>query len=224
MITGTWSTLIIQSLPLFAVGLVNTVIVAFVALGIGLVGGVLFGLLSCNKYKSRYTVAINLYVLVIRGTPVCLQLLLIYFALPAAIGINLSPMAAGIITLGINSIAYVTEIIRGGINAINAGQWDASYVLGLSYVDTIKTIIMPQVFKIVLSPLTSESITLLKETSIISIIGLMELTRIGMNISARSLDPIGTYLPIALIYLCMTTVISYGARIIERRLYHGQGS
>jgi len=219
-----WAALIIQSLPLFVTGLINTMIVAIAALGIGLLGGIVFGLLSCNKYKSWYSIPINLYVLIIRGTPVCLQLLLVYFALPAAIGINVSPMAAGIITLGINSVAYVTEIIRGGINTISAGQWEASYVLGLSYIDTIKTVIMPQVFKIVLAPLTSESITLIKETSIVSIIGLMELTRIGMNISARTLDPIGTYLPIALIYLSMTTMISYGASIIERRLYHGQGN
>ena len=219
-----WAALIIQSLPLFVTGLINTMIVAIAALGIGLLGGIVFGLLSCNKYKSWYSIPISLYVLVIRGTPVCLQLLLVYFALPAAIGINVSPMAAGIITLGINSVAYVTEIIRGGINTISAGQWEASYVLGLSYIDTIKTVIMPQVFKIVLAPLTSESITLIKETSIVSIIGLMELTRIGMNISARTLDPIGTYLPIALIYLSMTTMISYGASIIERRLYHGQGN
>ena len=219
-----WSTLIMQSLPLFTTGLVNTVGVAFAALGIGLLGGIVFGLLSCNKYKSWYTIPINLYVLVIRGTPVFLQLLLVYFALPAAIGINLSPLAAGIIALGLNSIAYVTEIIRGGINAVSLGQWDASYVLGLSYGDTIKTVIMPRVFKIVLAPLTSESITLLKETSIVSMIGLMELTHIGMNISARTLDPISAYLPIALIYLCMTTMISYLANIMERRLYHGQGN
>lgn len=215
---------IIQSLPLFLAGALNTVLVAAVALIIGLAVGILFGIVSCNKYKSWHFWPIPLYVLVVRGTPVCLQLLLIYFAVPAAIGINFSPFVAGVITLGLNSIAYVTEIIRGGINAINPGQWDASYVLGLSEFQTIKAIILPQVFKIVLLPLTCESIALLKETSIVSIIGLCELTRIGMNISARTLDPISSYLMIALIYFFMTTTISYVAKYIEGRFYYGQGN
>lgn len=216
--------MIIQSLPLFLAGALNTVLVACLALIIGLSFGLLFGLLSCNKYKSWYSWPIHLYVLIFRGTPVCLQLLLVYFAVPAALGINFSPLVAGVITLGLNSIAYVTEIIRGGINAINQGQWDASYVLGLNTFETIKAIIMPQVFNIVLLPLTSESITLLKETSIVSIIGLCELTRIGMNISARTLDPICAYGMVALIYLCMTTIMSYIAKYIEGRFYHGQGN
>ena len=144
--------------------------------------------------------------------------------MPAAIGINFSPFVVGIITLGLNSVAYVTEIIRGGINVIDQGQWDASYVLGLSQFQTIKAVIMPQVFKIVLLPITCESIALLKETSIVSIIGLCELTRIGMNISARTLDPISSYVIIALIYLFMTTTISYVAKYIEWRFYYDQGN
>lgn len=197
--------------------MLNTIIVAIAALAVGLVGGTLFGLLSCNKYKVWYCMPIRLYVLLVRGTPVCVQLLVVYFALPAVVGINLSPLAAGIVALGLNSIAYVTEIIRGGINATEQGQWDASYVLGLNSLQTVKGIIMPQVFKVVLQPITSEAITLLKETSIVSIIGLCELTRIGMNISARTLDPISAYGAIALFYLSMTTLISYTAKHIEKR-------
>jgi len=212
-----------HSLPLLLSGAFNTIFVSCCALCIGLCGGTLFGLLSCANYKSWWSIPINAYVLVIRGTPVTLQLLLIYFAVPAAIGINFSPLVAGIITLGINSIAYVTEIIRGGINAINRGQWDASYVLGLGTIDTIKVIILPQVLFIVLSPLTNETMALLKETSIVSIIGLLELTRVGMNISARTLDPISTYCVIAVIYLFMTTAVSYGSKMLEGRLGYGYG-
>lgn len=224
MILSKSGSLIIQSLPLFISGILNTILVAVIAFSIGLSFGILFGLLCCNKYKSWYSVPICVYVLVVRGTPLYLQLLLVYFALPSALGINFSPLVAGIITLALNSIAYVTEIIRGGINAINQGQWDASYVLGLSHFQAIRAIILPQVLKIVVLPLTSESITLLKETSIVSMIGLCELTHIGMNISAQTLDPISTYGAIAIIYLFMTTVISYGAKYIERRFYRGQGN
>lgn len=209
---------IVQSLPLLVTGLLNTMVVASIALCIGLIGGTICGFLSCNKYKSWYSVPINIYVLIIRGTPVCLQLLLVYFAIPTLIGINFSALTAGIITLGLNSTAYVTEIIRGGINAINTNQWDASYVLGLSTSATIKKIIMPQVLRVVLLPLINESTTLLKETSIISIIGLSELTQIGMNISARTLDPITTYGAIGFIYLFMTLIITLGSKLVERKL------
>ncbi len=207
-----------HSFPLLLTGALTTLVVATCALCIGLIGGVIFGFLSCAKYKSWWSIPINAYVLVIRGTPVTLQILLIYFAVPAAIDINFSPFVAGVITLGINSIAYVAEIMRGAINAMDQGQWDACYVLGLSPMDTIKSIIFPQLFPLVLLPLTNESIALLKETSIVSIIGLLELTRIGMNISAQTLDPIATYSVLALIYLCMTTALSYGSKILEREV------
>lgn len=204
--------------PLFMMGIANTLLVTISALCIGLSGGLFFGVLSCNQYWSWWSAPIRLYVLIIRGTPVCLQLLLIYFALPAATCINLSPLAAGIVTLGINSIAYVTEIIRSGINSVQQGQWDACHVLGLSKLKTLKSIILPQVASLILSPLTNETITLIKETSITSIIGLLELTRIGMNISAKTLDPITTYGTIAITYLIITTVISYCSHIFERKL------
>lgn len=218
MIRSKTCVLILHSLPLLLNGLFNTLIVASVGLSIGIIGGIVCGLLSCNKYKSWYTFPITIYVLVIQGTPVFLQLLLVYFAVPAAIGINFSALTAGIITLGVNSIAYITEIMRGGINAINNGQWEASYVLGLSTSATIKKIILPQVAPIVFLPLVNESTTLLKETSIMATIGLCELTQIGMNISARTLDPITTYTVIGGIYLVITLIITCCTKFLERKV------
>jgi His/Glu/Gln/Arg/opine family amino acid ABC transporter permease subunit len=219
ILSNSWH-LLLHSFPLFLSGTITTILVALASFCIGLFGGTIFGILSCDHYKSWFSLPINLYVLIIRGTPVVLQLLLVYFALPSILGINFSPLTAGIITLGFNSIAYIAEIIRGGMNAIHRGQWEASYVLGLSNYATIKTIILPQVFATVLSPLTNETIALIKETSVVSIIGLLELTRIGMNISAKTLDPMTTYGTLAFIYLTITTSISLGSTWLERKLNH----
>lgn len=209
--------IIAQSSHVLLYGLCMTMTVALCAIVIGLSGGLLCGLLTSKKLKSKWLASpIGLYVLIVRGTPVYVQVLLMYYALPDLLRINLSPFAAGVIALGCNSIAYIAEIIRGGMNSINQGQWEACYVLGYGTKQALKAIILPQVIKIVLPSLTNELVVLLKETSILSVIGLLEITRIGMNLSAHTLDPLTVYLVIALLYLVMTTGISVIAKKIEK--------
>jgi len=208
-----------ESLPLLCTAALLTIVTAISASLIGLCGGVLFGIAESDKLKKPWlSPFIQGFVLIVRGIPVYVQVLIFYFALPEILGINLSPLAAGIITLGINSIAYVTEIIRGGMNAIPQGQWDASNALGYSAWTTLYAIIMPQVFKIVLPSLTNELIVLLKETSILATIGLAEMTRVGINISAKTLDPLTVYAVIALMYLTLTTTLSFVAKKYEQGL------
>jgi len=216
--------IVAQSSHILLYGLCVTMMVALCAIVIGLAGGLLCGLLTSKKLQSKWLAnPIGLYVLIVRGTPVYVQVLLMYYALPDLLGINLSPFAAGVIALGCNSIAYVAEIIRGGMNSINQGQWEACYVLGYSTNQALKAIILPQVIKIVLPSLTNELVVLLKETSILSVIGLLEITRVGMNLSAHTLDPLTVYLVIALLYLVMTTGISFAAKKIEKGFEYDKG-
>lgn len=207
---------IYQMWPLLAQGLLMTVGVSFGAITIGLCGGILVGAAACKRFKTVLTPIITGYVLIIRATPVYVQVLMVYYALPELLGVNLSPISAGIVALGCCSIAYVAEIVRGGINAVAVGQWEAASVLGYSTWQTLKYIILPQAFNTIFPALVNEILAVLKDSSILSAIGLMELTKIAMNISARTLDPIGAYALITLFYLGMTSIISYGAKLIEK--------
>lgn len=210
--------LIIDSLPLLFQGACMTIQVALGGIAIGLVFGILVGIIQSKKLKIfGLSQVLDFYILVMRGTPIYVQLLLVYYALPDILGINLSPFAAGVITIGFNSVAYIAETVRGGMNAIFDGQWDACYVLGYSLPATLYHIIVPQVIRAILPGLMNELIVLVKETSIISTIGLLELTKIGTNINARALDPITIYLAIALFYLFMTSILALGARFLETR-------
>jgi His/Glu/Gln/Arg/opine family amino acid ABC transporter permease subunit len=209
-------------LPLIVQGTVMTVVVSCCALLIGLCFGVIFGIGNCNRLKHvAWNWFINFYVVVIRGTPVYVQVLIVYYALPDVTGINLNALEAGVIALGCNSIAYVTEIVRGGINTVPGGQWDAAYVLGYSQIKTLALVILPQTLKNILPALINEVTALLKESSILSAIGLLEVMRVAINISEKTLDPMSVYLGIALIYLGLTTSISLVAKKIEKMLEVG---
>jgi len=140
--------LLTTSLPFLLKGALLTLQVALCAMVIGLTFGLLFGIISSKNLKVKgVSQLIGLYVLIIRGTPVYVQILICYYALPDLLGINLSPFAAGVLALGCNSIAYVTEIVSSGINAISQGQWKASYALGYGAVATHWYIILPQALR-----------------------------------------------------------------------------
>ena len=157
----------------------------------------------------------KLYLTVIRGTPAMVQLLIMYFVIFAS---STNTTLVATLTFGINSGAYVAEIFRGGIMAIDKGQMEAGRSLGLGYVQTMKDIIIPQAFKSVLPSLVNELISLLKETSICGYIGLNELTRGGDIIRGTTFDALLPLLGVALIYLALVLVISYFIGILERRL------
>lgn len=212
------SSLLLNSLPLLVKGSFATLQLAVVSMTLGLCGGILVGVLNCNKLRFwSSSFLLNGFVWLIRGTPLFIQILIIYYALPEVLGISLSPFTAGVISLGVYSTAYISEIIRGGINAIPEGQWEASYVLGLGFWKTLQGIVLPQMFRITLPSLTNELTALIKETSILMVIGVAELTKVSKDIVARELDPMTIYLAAAAFYLAMTSSISVLTQFVQKR-------
>jgi polar amino acid transport system permease protein len=212
------SSLLIKSIPLLLQGTLATIQIAIVSIAIGLCGGIFIGVLNCTKLRTSFsTYVLNMFVWTIRGTPLFVQVLIVYYALPELIGISLSPFIAGVIALGINSMAYISEIVRGGINAIPEGQWEAAYVIGLKPWQTLQGIILPQMFRITLPSLTNELTALIKETSILMVIGVAELTKISRDIVARELDPMTIYLAAAALYLVMTSSVALLAKFTQKK-------
>ena len=199
-------------------GLFHTIIIALFAVIIGIVIGILVSLIRNNyeingKNKLLYKIA-NLYVNIIRGTPVILQLMIIYYVIFKSVNI----VIVGIIAFGINSGAYVSEIIRAGINSIPKGQMEAGFSLGLRYRTVMREIILPQAIRNILPALGNEFITLLKETSVGAYIGIVELTKASDIIASRTYDYFFPLIIIAIIYLIMTLGLSRLVNVMERRL------
>lgn len=201
-------------------GLTTTVIIAFFAVIIGIIIGTLVSLIRNNYEVNKKGKILNkiceIYVNVIRGTPVILQLMIIYYVIFKSVNINIT--LVGIIAFGINSGAYVSEIIRSGINSVDKGQLEAGLSLGLNYHKTMKLIILPQAIKNILPALGNEFITLLKETSVGAYIGILELTKASDIISSRTYDYFFPLIIVAIIYLIMTLGLSKLVNLMERRL------
>ena len=210
-------------------GLGNTLRVTFFALILGLSIGVIIALVrsswdkvspTMKKGAGRFFLGLangicKLYLTVIRGTPVVVQLLIIFFVLlPPSFDKNL----AGVIAFGINSGAYVSEIIRAGIMSVDAGQTEAGRSLGFNYTSTMAYIVLPQAFKNMLPSLANEFIVLLKETSVFGFVGGTDLNRAAQIIISRTYSAALPYFTIALIYLVMVMFFSWLVGILERRL------
>jgi polar amino acid transport system permease protein len=170
-----------------------------------------------DLWNFNWHLELNTFVWVVRGTPLFVQILIVYYALPEVIGLSFTPFTAGVIALGINSTAYISEIVRGGINAIPEGQWEAAYVIGLNPLQILQGIVLPQALRITLPGLTNELTALIKETSILMVIGVAELTKVSKDIVARELDPMTIYLAAALIYLTMTSLASWTTQGLQKR-------
>jgi polar amino acid transport system permease protein len=210
--------LVVKSLPFLIQGALATLHIALVAIAIGLCGGILIGVMNCQKMRGPYSaMTLDSFVWTIRGTPLFVQILIVYYALPEVLGISFTPFTAGVIALGVNSSAYISEIVRGGINAIPEGQWEAAYVIGLKPWRTLQGVILPQMFRITLPSLTNELTALIKETSILMVIGLSELTKVSKDIVVRELDPMTIYLAAAVLYLLMTSSVSGLAQLTQKR-------
>ncbi|TVQ37759.1 MAG: amino acid ABC transporter permease [Geminicoccaceae bacterium] len=178
-----------------------------------------FGLLAALGKISPYwwlRWPAGFYVWFIRGTPTLIQVFLFYFGLPQ-LGVRLSPFTAGALALGINGGAYVAEIIRGGLLAIPKGQMESALAIGLTPLQAMTRIILPQVFRIILPPLTNEAATTLKNTSLLSTITIMELTLHTQLAIAATYRPFDFYIIAAILYLIMTTALTQLAAWLERR-------
>lgn len=202
------------------VGLENTIIITFFSCLVGIVLGFLVGMVRSTYEKTHKMKFLNalcsLYLTVIRGTPVLVQLLIIYFVIFGSVRISKIPVA--VMAFGINSGAYVAEIFRSGIMSIDPGQMEAGRSLGFSYRETMWYIIMPQAFKNVLPALCNEFIALLKETSISGYIAIQDLTKGGDIIRSRTYSAFMPLFAVALIYLVIVMIFSKLTKILERRL------
>ena len=208
--------IIVNAFPLLIEGAIFTIQITVLSVAIGIVIGLFVGIGRISSIKIiRYLSAV--YVDFLRGTPLLVQIFLIYFALPVITGINMNPFVAAITACSINSGAYVAEIFRAGIQSIDEGQMEAGRSLGLSWVQTMRYIIVPQAFKRVIPPLGNEFIALLKDSSLVSVIGFEELTRRGQLVIARTYASLEIWICVALIYLVMTLSISRFVAYLERR-------
>lgn len=205
-------------------GLGVTLIITLFAALIGIVLGFLVAIIRSTYDKTGkmkiLNAVCNVYLTVIRGTPSMVQLLIMYYVIFAST--NMDKVFVAILSFGINSGAYVAEIVRSGIMSIDRGQLEAGRSLGFSYASTMWYVIMPQAFKNVLPALANEFIVLLKETSICGYIGLMDLTRGGDIIRSRTYDAFLPLFAVALIYLALVMLLSYFVKLLERRLRNSE--
>lgn len=201
-------------------GLFHTIIIALGAVVIGTLIGIITALIRNNHdLNGKMKIGNKLskwYVDVIRGTPSILQLMIIYYVIFKSVNINI--VFVGILAFGINSGAYVSEIIRAGINSVDRGQFEAGYGLGLSYGKVMRYVILPQAFKNILPALGNEFITLVKETAVGAYIGIVELTKASDIIASRTYDYFFPLIIIAIIYLVITFGLTKLFSMIERRL------
>lgn len=213
---------------LFLEGFKNTIIITFFALLIGLAIGILVATIRSSYDKNRDSLhglgkgimavlnaICKIYLTVLRGTPVVVQLLIMYLIIMANVR---EALYIAIVTFGINSGAYVAEIIRGGIESIDQGQMEAGRSLGFSYVKTMVYIVIPQAFKNALPSLLNEFIALLKETSVAGYVGIRDLTKAGNLVSGQTYSAFMPLILVAIIYLAMVMLFSFFVGKIERRL------
>ncbi|MFP2934504.1 amino acid ABC transporter permease, partial [Pyxidicoccus sp. 3LG] len=158
------------------------------------------------------------YVEGLRGTPLLVQIIFIYYALPQLLGVDLAPMLAAVLALTLNSAAYVAEIFRAGIASVDPGQSEAARALGMSPAQSMRYVILPQALRNVLPPLTNEGIALLKDSSLVSIIGMAELTRAGQEMASQFAAPLAIWPAVAVFYLLATLPLTRLAAALERRL------
>ena len=208
--------LIWNSLPLLLAGAGVTIEITAIAVGLGFIFGLITSVCRLSGVKVLQVIAVC-YVNIIRGTPMLVQIFLIYFALPMVIGERINPFVAAVAACSINSGAYVSEIFRAGIQSVDKGQMEAGRSLGLSWMQTMRYVILPQAFKHVIPPLGNEFISMTKQTSLVSVIGFEELTRRGQLIIAKTYGSFEIWLTVAAIYLVMTLTIARLVSYLERR-------
>jgi polar amino acid transport system permease protein len=191
-----------------------TLEIFFITLLLSLPLGMLASLARLSSCRSL-SLLMEFYIWLMRGTPLMLQLLFVYFALPM-VGIMLPDLAAALLAFTLNYAAYFAEIFRSGIQAVPRGQYEAAKTLGMSYVQTMRRIILPQVIRIVLPPISNETINLVKDTSLIYILAMNDLLRVARTIVQRDFDMM-PFLVAAVFYLLMTFVLTWGFKRLEVR-------
>lgn len=213
-VDGWWSS-IEAYLPLFLPATWVVVQVTVLAILLSWVCGLVAALMKTSGFRL-FQYPAEFYLWFVRGTPLLTQIFLIYFGLPQ-LGIRLDAFSAGVIALGVNGGAYVAEIIRGGLLSIPKGQKESAMALGMTYAQTMRRIVLPQVVRVIIPPITNDAATTLKNTSLLSTITIMELMLQTQVIVSSTFRPFEFYILVSLIYLAMTTVLMVAMRWAERR-------
>ncbi|MGE4439884.1 MAG: amino acid ABC transporter permease [Desulfomicrobium sp.] len=208
---------IVDTLPMLMRGVWYTIYLTVGGLFFGFLLGVATGLMKLSRPFFVRKLA-DLYVELIRGTPMLVQAMFLYYGVPMAVGLRIPPLIAGVIVIAINSGAYIAEIVRGAIQSINIGQTEAGRSIGLTRAQTMRYIIWPQAFKRMIPPLGNQFIISLKDTSLLMVIGVGELLRTGQEIVAVNFRAFEVYMAVAIVYLVMTMSIAKALKILETRL------
>jgi His/Glu/Gln/Arg/opine family amino acid ABC transporter permease subunit len=207
---------VVYAMPLLAAGIVQTLKVSIVACALGLALGVLAGLASLSDNRPlRWLV--RFYVDFIRGTPLLIQIFLVFFALPV-VGIRMSEFWAGVFALSVNSGAYIAEVVRGTVGSIERGQTEAALSIGMTRRRVLIWVLLPQAWRPMIPSVTNDLITLTKNSSLLSAMSVYELTRAGQAIIATHFAPFEIYLLLALYYWALISALAYVSRRIERAL------
>lgn len=203
-------------------GLKNTLIIAIAGLIIGIIVGILIATVRVVPKYKRLPRVLNgicsFYVGLFRGTPMVVQLLVCYYVLLPILGIKMSGVEVSVLVFGLNSGAYISEIMRGGIMSVDGGQMEAGRAMGLSFATTMRMIVIPQAIKNIIPTLGNEFIALIKETSVVSFVGASDLYVAFNYIGSNSYEFMVPYLVMAVIYIAIVMLISLGIKLIERRL------
>ncbi len=207
--------LAVESLPYVLEGLWNTLFISFISMAFGLALGLF---LALGRSSSNWLLRMpsSLYISFMRGVPILVILFILYFGFPV-IGIEFTALQAAVIGFSLNSAAYIAEINRSAINAVDRGQWEASTSLGLSYWQTLRGIILPQAVRIALPPLSNVMLDLIKASSLAAMITVPEIFQHAKIVGGRELDYMTMYILIALIYWAICSVVSILQRYLEKR-------
>lgn len=208
--------IILESIPLLAEGVIVTLQVSALSAVLGLALGVALGLGALSRNRAiRWAVAA--YVDFIRGTPLLIQIFLVFFVLPM-IGIRFDEVSAGVVALSLNAAAFVAEVVRGGVGSIERGQAEAAKAIGMRHRQVLVYILLPQAYRQMVPPLTNELISLVKNSSLLSVISVYELTRAGQAIISVHFVPFEIYTLLALYYYVLIKALSWLSVQLERRL------
>lgn len=209
--------IILDALPTLLSGMGLTLEITIISLVLAMVIGLILGVFSITKSKILRAIS-TVFVDMIRGTPLLVQILFIYFGIPSVFDVNLTAFAAGVIAITINAAAYLVEIFRAGINSIDKGQMEAGRSIGFSYWQTMRLIVLPQAVRRMIPAFVNQFIVSIKDTSLLSAIGIAELTFSGQSIYAANFRAFEILFAVGVLYFVIIYTLSLFSRWLERRL------
>ncbi|MEV4251252.1 amino acid ABC transporter permease [Streptosporangium canum] len=208
--------LLVLSMPSLLRGLAITVLLGVVSFVLGSVLGGLITLARISRHRTLKVVAIA-YVSVFRGTPLLIQIMLVYFGLPQ-LGVQIPPIPSAILTFTLYSGAYLSENFRGGILAVDKGQWEAAGSMGMTYGRALRRVVFPQAVRVATPAIGSRFISLMKDTSLASVITVVELTRVAESVGSSSFRYVEAFVMAGIVYWLINTTLSVGQEVLERRM------